>query len=234
MYLFLAICAIAVFLIAGAIGVGNTLNARVGPLYGADGVAAIDTRLDSHGADVVIQSGGKYKEATKRGNVYSAQTAATGVAPGTALGTTAAFCLHNPAGSNKRLIIQKLGMGVISGTLGAGTVHICSSSSGDAVPTGTAITPRPRDVGSSNASVAVPLTTATITTNAGKQIGILCSLTEQVVGTTAVNNEVVEKDIDGEIVIEPGFNITLHATAGGGSTPLVVFFASWEEESINA
>lgn len=213
---------------------GNALNSRVGPLYSADGVASVDVRQGSHSEQIVQQSGGKYKEATKRGNVYTAQTAATGVAPGTALGTTAAFCLHNPAGSNKRLIVQKLFMGLVSGTLGAGYVNICSSSSGDAVPTGTAITPRNRDAGSGNGSVATPFTTATITTNAGKQIGVLCSLSEQVIGTATGPTEVTEKDIDGEITIEPGFNITLQATAGAGTSPLVVFGATWEEEPIAA
>lgn len=211
----------------------TVVSGHVGPVYVGDGIESQGLRQDSFGSAVVQQSGGKYKEATKRGNVYNAQTAATGVAPGTALGTTAAFCLHNPAGSNKRLIVQKIGMGLISGTLGAGTVHICGSVSGDAVPTGTAITPRNRRVGASNSSIATALTTATITTNAAKQIGILCSLNEEVVATTANISEVVEKDIDGEIVIDPGYNITLHSTAAGGSSPLVVFNVTWEEESLS-
>ena len=213
---------------------GNTLNARVGPVYSADGPASVDARQDSHGAQVVLQSGGKYKEATKRGNVYSAETAVTGVAPGTVLGTTAAFCHFNPSTSGKNLIVQKLWMSLISGTLGAGKVNITSDSvaAGAAVPTGTAITPRNRSVASANSSVATPLTTATVTTTAAKNIGTLCNLTEQVIGTTAVNNEVIEQDIDGEIVIGPGGYICLHATAGAGSAPLVTFGASWEEEPI--
>lgn len=213
---------------------GNTLNARVGPVYSSDGLGTVDCRQGAHSEAIVQQSGGKYKEATKRGSVYSCTTAATGVAPGTALGTTAAFCLYNPVGTGKRLIVQKIGMGLISGTIGAGTVWITGSASADAVPTGTAITPRNRDIGSSNSSVATPLTTATITTNAAKQIDILCSLSEEVVATATGPTEVVDKDIDGEIVIEPGSYITCHATAAAGSTPLVVFKASWEEESIAA
>lgn len=215
---------------------GNTLNARVGPVYGADGVAAVDVRQGSHAEGIVQQAGGKYKEATKRGNVYSAMTAVSGVAPGTALGTTAAFCLYNPIGSGKNLIVQKLGMGLISGTLGAGIVNITSDTvpSPAAIPTGTAITPRNRNTGAPNASAASPLTTATVTTTAGKMIGILCSLNEVVVATTAVNDEIIEKDIDGEIVVAPGSYVCLHATAAAGSSPLVVFTATWEEEAIAA
>jgi hypothetical protein len=225
-----------VLAILGLAWAGNTLNSRVGPIYATDGPAQVDARQGSHAEGIVQQSGGKYKEATKRGNVYSAMTAVTGVAPGTALGTTAAFCLYNPSTSTKNLIVQKLGMGVISGTLGGGEVNITSDSiaAGAAIPTGTAITPRNRNTASANASVATPLTTATVTTTAAKMIGVLCSLTEQVVATTAVNNEIIEKDIDGEIVIPPGSYICLHATAAAGSTPLVVFTATWEEEAIAA
>lgn len=205
---------------------------RVGPVTGADGSGVSFDRCGQQAEKIVALAHGKYYEATSRGNVYNAQTAATGVAPGTALGTTAAFCLHNPTGSGKRFVIHKLGMGLISGTIGAGTVHICGSVAGDAVPTGTAITPRPKKVGAVNNSVATPFTTATITTNAAKMIGILCTLYQVVVATTATNNEIVEKDIDGSITIEPGFNITLHATAAAGSTPLVVFNAEWEEVTI--
>lgn len=210
---------------------GNTLNARTGPVYSADGPSSQDVRQDAHGALVNQPAGGKYKEAVKRANVYSACTAATGVAPDTALGTTAAFCLHNPTGSGKRLIIHRISMGLISGTMGAGTIWVCSSSAGDAVPTGTAITPRNRDVGSSNTSSATALTTATITTNAAKMIDVFCSITEEVVATATGPTEVVTKDYEGEIVIEPGYNITLHSTAAAGSSPLVVFAVSWEEES---
>jgi hypothetical protein len=196
----------------------------------SDGIETQSFRQESHGGLVVQQSGGKYKEAVKRGNVYSAQTAATGVAPGTALGTTAAFCLYNPAGSGKNLVVQKLGLGLISGTLGAGVVHITGFAAGDAVPTGTSITPRNRCIGASNSSIATALTTATVTTTAAKMIGILCSLSQLVIATTATNPFDVEKDIDGEIVILPGYGICLHATAAAGSTPLVVFSATWEEE----
>lgn len=223
--------------LAGTVGerlAGNNLNSHVGPVYTADGPASFDDRQGNHSEQIVQQCGGKYKEPTKRGNVYSAMTAVTGVAPGTALGTTAAFCLYNPVGTNKRLIVNKLGMGLISGTLGAGEVNITSSNTADAVPTGTAITPRNRDVGNANLSVATPFTTATVTTQAAKMIGVLCSLSEQVIATATGPTEVTEKDIDGEIVIEPGSYICLHATAAAGSSPLVVFFASWEEEGITS
>jgi len=213
---------------------GNTLNVRVGPIYSADGPAFADSRQGSHGETIFAEAGGKYEEATKRGEVFSAITAATGVAPGTALGTTAAFCLYNPAGSGKRLIVQKIGMGQISGTMGAGTTWITSSSPGDAVPTGTPITIRSRDVGAPANPVAQAFATATVTTTAAKMIDIFATLTEEVVGTTTGPTEMTEKDIDGEIVIEPSNFICIHSTAGAGSTPLVVYKVSWKEKGIAA
>lgn len=201
---------------------------RVGPTSVADGTnpALRSTQL---GALVTQSVSGKYAEAVARGNVYAGATAATGVAPGTALGTTAAFALYNPAGSGKRFVVQTLSMGQISGTLGAGVVWITSDNSATAVPTGTAITPRNRLIGSGNASVATCLTTATITTNAAKMIGILCSLNEAVIATTAVNNEVITRDMDGEVQLQEGCLMTIHATAAAGTSPLVVFCATWEE-----
>jgi hypothetical protein len=200
---------------------------KVGVQSGNDGTY-LYSRCDNTGAMVTADGHGRYFEPSRRGYVFSAHTAVTGVAPGTALGTTAAFCLHNPTGSGKWLVVQRLSMGYISGTLGAGTVSICSSTSGDAVPTGTAIVPRNLLVGSSNSPVALPFTTATITTNAAKMIGVLCANTA-LLASTAVAPWLLEKEVAGEIVIAPGFNITLHGTTAAGSTPLVVFAATWEE-----
>lgn len=212
----------------------TVVGGHVGPVYVADGTETQSFRQEAHGALVVQQGGGKYKEAVKRGNCYNAQTAATGVAPGTALGTTSAFTLYNPVGSGKNFILHKIAMGLISGTLGAGTVHICAHPTSDAVPTGTAITPKNRLIGSANASVATALTTATVTTTAAKQIDIFCSLNEGVIATTAINNEVIEKDMDGGLIIGPGTGISIHATAAAGTSPLVVYNVNWEEELIAA
>jgi hypothetical protein len=204
----------------------------VGPTIGADGTPGPSPgRFGKTGESVISQAHGKYYEATSRGNVYAAQTAATGVAPGTALGTTGAFTLSNPKGSGKRLKLMKLSMGYISGTLGAGVVQICVNNDPTAAaPTGTAITPVNMDVGSANNSVAKPLTTSTLPV-APTAVDILCSLGASL-ATTAVQPWLIEKDLDGDMVIEPGCSVTLEATAASGSSPLVVFNAIWEEVPI--
>lgn len=200
---------------------------RVGPVNQADGTTPT-ARGGKEGQMIVAQGHGKYYEATSRGKCFAAQTAATGVAPGTALGTTGAFTIHNPLGSGVRLAIQKLGMGYVSGTLGAGVVHIAVNKNPNAAaPTGTAITPTNLDVGSSATANGLAFTTSTLATTP-TAIGQLCSLGASLASTAAAPWD-VEKDIDGEIVLEPGCSLTLHATAAAGTAPLVVFRGSWQE-----
>src|SRR3972149_2419732 len=69
--------------------------------------------------DVALKHG-RYYDAAVDGRLFHASPAATGVAPGTAIGTTAAFSLHNPLGSAVDLAILIASMAYISGTLGAG------------------------------------------------------------------------------------------------------------------
>lgn len=165
---------------------------------------------------------------TADGIVYSAATAVTGVAPGTAYGTTAAFTLHNPTGSEVNLVILKGHMGYVSGTLGAGVVSwLVNATRTESVPSGTAITPVNRLLGGA-ASVARAFTTATITSPT--QVRPFCSLGASL-ASTAVGPWQVVDDVDGGIIVPPGCNVSLHATAAAGSSPLVVFAVTWAEVS---
>jgi hypothetical protein len=200
----------------------------------ADG-GIVDPRGGKTGEACVQQTHGKYYEAVSRGKCFAAQTAATGVAPGTAIGTTAPFTLANPAGNNKRLVVQKIGLGVISGTFASGTVHIVANSNpAAAAVTGTAITPVNLDIGNGAGATGKAYTTATLPANP-TAIGVLCTMSKFVVDTDKVGPffPPFEKDIDGEIVIEPGCSVSIESTAtGGGSSPLVVVSATWEEVDI--
>src|SRR3989442_14287711 len=97
----------------------------VGPQSKADG-SQIALRSSRTGAGIVADAHGRYQEATIRGNVYSVVLTATttGVAAGNIAGAAAAaatqFVLWNPSASQKALVLLKFGMGVISGTPGAG------------------------------------------------------------------------------------------------------------------
>jgi hypothetical protein len=175
----------------------------------------------------VTQRHGKLYQPARDGRIFHGATAATGVAPGTAIGTTAAFALHNPAGSGVTIAIQKASMGYISGTLGAGTVwHLVNTNVSEAIPTGTAIVERPALAGGASGK-GIALTTATLAA-APVIVRPFASL-QASLATTAVAPWQVSEDLDGDILLPPGGTYALHATAAAGSTPLVAFGVTWEE-----
>lgn len=187
--------------------------------------------LDKNGALLVSGLHARYYRMVKEGNVYLAQTAVTGVAPGTAVGTTAAFALYNPAASGKDLVVLKLGMGYVSGTLGAGEVSLCvSTNTVAAATTGTAIPARNAYVGAAANNVGSALTTATLPATP-TPVGVFCSLTA-LLASTAVQPYTVENYLDGLTIVQPGATISLQATAAAGSTPLVVYSVVWYETAI--
>lgn len=171
----------------------------------------------------------RYADACLRGQIFSGATAATGVAPGTALGTTAAFTLANPAGSNKNLIVIRASCGYISGTIGAGVVWFAGNSNpAAAAVTGTAITVvRSKLSASSPGNAGLAFTTATLPA-APTPLRPWFSTTA-LVASTAVGFHTVSEDLNGEFVISPGCSLTFHGTTAAGSSPLVVFGATWME-----
>jgi hypothetical protein len=205
---------------------------RVGAVTGADGTSQ-QSRAGKTGEQIVSQAHGKYYEGASRGNVYSACVpAATGVAPGTALGATAAFALQNPKGSGKRLAIKKVSAGYVSGTLGAGAVFHCANTNPAAaqVTGGTAVTPTNNDLGAANNSVAVCQFNTTLPATP-TALYPFCNLGAEV-AATAVQPQTVTEDVDGAIVVEPGCCWSLEAVAAAGSSPLMTFGVVWEEVPI--
>ena len=168
-----------------------------------------------------------YAAAALEGNVFSAMTAVTGVAPGTSVSTTSAFTLHNPAGSGVNLVILEGTMGYVSGTFGAGVVTWNANSDDDAAaPTGTAIAEVNMLIGGSANANGRALTTATVP--APTPIRPFASLGASL-ATTVLGPWVIKDRVDGAIVVKPGCSISLHATAAAGTSPLVVFGVTWQE-----
>lgn len=162
--------------------------------------------------------------------VFYAQTAMTGVAPGTAIGTTAAFALHNPVGSEVDLVVLELYLGYISGTLGAGVVSACVNVDDDAaIPTGTAVAEINAKLGNGTQAQGRALTTATLPATPSP-IRPLWNLGASL-ASTALAPSAAKERIDGAIVIPPGCTLSLQGTAAAGSTPLVVLGALWKEEN---
>jgi hypothetical protein len=206
----------------------DATNYQVGFSRASSGYAA--GRMDADRAIAVMSAHGSYQDAVLRGRVFCGGTAATGVAPGTAIGTTAAFSLYNPLGSGYYLVVLKVSLGYVSGTLGAGVVHyLANTSPAAAATTGTAITAVNCLFGGGS-SVARPFTTATIP--APTILRPFCSMGASL-ASTAIQPWQVYDDTAGEFIVSPGCTLSLHGTSAAGSTPLVVFGMTWEEVPIS-
>ena len=208
----------------------DPLTLRVGPQTNADGTTPVG-RSAKTGEQCVSQAHGKYYEAAHRGALFAACEQGSGVAPGTALGTTAALVLYNPPNSGKRLAIKKVRVGYISGTLGAGTLYHCvnNTTTQTAPSSGTLLTPVCSDVGNGASPVGVARVGAT--TVQPVAYAPFASL-NAMLATTATNPVQVEEDLDGEIVLEPGTTYQLQAVAAAGSSPKITAGITWEEVPI--
>ena len=185
-----------------------------------DGVVDVGVSHSLHGSAVL------------KGNVFSGATAASGVAPGTALGTTGAYTLVNPLGSDVYGVVLQGGMGYVSGTLGAGFVSWNATVNPQlALPTGTGITAVNMLIGGRrNGASLLPLTTSTIV--APVIIRPAWNLDASLATTAGVGAFAVTDHVNGSIVVAPGASVTLHGTSAAGATPLVVFGSIWEEVSV--
>jgi hypothetical protein len=177
---------------------------------------------------IVGMAHGKYYEPASRGFLWGACEQGTGVAPGTALGTTAMGVLYNPANSGFRLAIKKVNVGYISGTLGAGTLYHCVLNTlTQAAPSGgTVLTNLCADVGGGFTSVAVARAGATVVQPVAYRPFVTLNA---MLATTATNPVDLWEDLDGEIVLEPGTSYQLQAVAAAGTSPKLTFGFSWEE-----
>lgn len=192
---------------------------------GAQRPPALSKRL----AALATNISAKYYLDAKAGRIFHASTAVTGVAPGTAIGTTAAFSLYNPVGSGVDLVILEASMGYVSGTLGAGVIdYVANIDPSAAATTGTAITKVNAYLGGT-ASAARAFTTATIP--APTVVRPFASLTASLASTAVAPFQIIDI-VDGQIIVSPGCTISLHGTAAAGSTPLVVFGMTWCEEPV--
>jgi hypothetical protein len=78
------------------------------------------------------------------------------------------------------------------------------------------------------------LEAATIATGGWQELAQLVAADLQVAGTTVAAIRVVEIDVDGGPVVEPGGIYSIGSVLAGSSSPLVFYSYSWEEEPIAA
>jgi hypothetical protein len=202
------------------------IEGRVGVQALQDG-AQQPPRLGHAGEIVVDDAHGRFYEAVYRGNVYCAQVAVGGVAPGTSLATTAqCIVLYNPTGNTKNLVLLRAALGYVSGTLGAGSMVYGTSAQAAAI-TGTAITPKNCLLG----NAAAPTATATAAggcTTAPTIVRPAFTLGAFLASTAAINPPLID-EIAGEFVLTPGNVFVMSGVAAAGSSPLVLASLTWEE-----
>src|SRR4051812_19021956 len=189
--------------------------------------------MDHQGALVVQEANPVLTEAVYRGIVFAAVIPpGTGQAHGTAISTTAAFCLANPSSSGKNLVLQEINVGYISGTLGAGVLALLAHNTSPPITApsgGTVITPQNMLLGFGTASVANCRFNCTVPAT-GLMIRALFNMS-QIAATAGFATPSVHF-LHGGILVAPGTAISVQGIAAAGATPLIVVGATWLEQPI--
>lgn len=191
-------------------------------------------RLGDRLEQIIAQGRAVAAEQTVRGLSYAAFIPpGTGQAPGTSIGTTACFTLALAAGSSARLVIRKIMVGYISGTLGAGVLALLShfAAAGITAPSGgTAITPTNLASGSSATSIANCRFNNTVPAS-GLMIRAIASLQASLASTAVAPWQVIDP-VDGEVVVNAGQAVSIQGIAAAGTSPLITAGMIWTEEPI--
>ena len=207
----------------------------VGPQTASAASTSTGVRQDITGSLIVSQGRSFHAEQVSRGLVYAASIPpGTGQAPGTAIGTTACMTLANAAAATVRLVLLRISVGYVSGTLGAGVLallaHFSAGSSIVAPAGGTAIVPTNMLLGSQNVSVANCRFNNTVPA-AGLQIRSIASFGASLASTAVQPWQVIDY-VAGEVVVGPGQAVSAQGIAAAGSTPLITVTMAWAEELI--
>ena len=198
---------------------------RAGIQLIADGGASV-ARCNKESAQVVSLGDPAMTEAASRGQVFTASNAVAGVALGTAFSTTPPLFIWNPPNSGKALSIYRVNMGYVSGTLGAGCVAIGKTAQVTVPTTGAELVPVNNAIGAA-VGVGRAFTGSTITA-ASTIIRSLFNVGPMLATSVFAPNACEEK-LDGEIVVMPGFGVSISGIATAGTTDKVILSAVWKE-----
>lgn len=198
------------------------MYAKVGKISVALGTVN-PLRSDTTGA-LVTASTGKYKDATAAGRVFvAANQAGVAMSANFTLAYTG-LVLSNPVASGKNFTLLEAGFAY---TLAASAVTIIGIMTGiDAGDAAAAIVPRNRLKGGP-ASVAVVDNGCTL---------VGAPVLEQVfaqistVATTGANGITSRHDLEGSLILTPGYYAAFYSFAANTTGPICYFM--WEEEDI--
>lgn len=203
-------------------------HGQVGLIAKADGDVA-PARLDRSGSQVMVQGRGFLTEPASRGLLFNVSTAVAGVAPGTALTTSPPFTLWNPSTSGKNVSILKSFLGYVSGTLGGGSIVYASYNQGASAPTGgSELT---SGIKNGLLSGAAPSSRVFQGSVIGGTPTIIrpSFVLGAALATTPTFQAVATDNIDGSIVIPPGYAFCMAEVGAAGTSPLVMFGLLFEE-----
>lgn len=203
-------------------------EAKVGRRRAGQG-AQIEVSTDRTGA--LRMSDGLLEESLEGDEIFSAFVPVAGVDHAASLTTTEPYALVNPIGSGVDLVVVAVGIGYVSGTLGAGflaAAQYLQSTSANAVPTGTACAITSNRLGSGGASRAKPLYTVTLTAAPTLLFPVLDIAPK--LATTAINQDPGIAILPIKIVVPEGATLVLGGVCGAaGSSPKVTIGAFWRE-----
>lgn len=156
-------------------------------------------------------SSGRYYADVNLGNVFIGTTAVGGVVPPAYNATAHTFCVWNPLGSNKNVVLLQLLMGWVSTNGTPGNVVISYQSGvGSQVATGAPITaatlvaPLNAKIGAGNSSI-VKFAPATITFAAATSLLMTTGINGlTVTGTETAKPVQARHDFEGSVIVPPG------------------------------
>lgn len=196
-------------------------NQTAGTVYGS---------VSGNGALRVAQLDQAYAELTKAGRRFSiGYTAApTGIAPVTAIPTTAAQWAITNTSATKTLTFETLGVHLYSGTAAAGiVVFACFFTAPAQTGLATGLAAQSMNFGTSITSAASIKSAVTVTSPAAPAWFLVAnsgSANTAVGGVAAVNFE-----LKGSIMVPPGKSLGLATLSGAGTSPLFIPVATWTE-----
>lgn len=214
------------------------LEQIIGPTTRTDGYTDGPMRISRLNESVVMDGQGRYYEMVRVGCVFTLTLIATttGVAAGNIVGAAAAaatqFALLNPLSSGYNLVLLKLGIGIISGTPGAGPMfhgYLPNIASITAASAGGTI--RSNKLGATGNSIATPWSLAAGSALTGGQAPVthrMADFTSTATAQASVGELKAIEYIDGDLVIPPGFG-WLPLWGAAGSSLLNGYSITWAE-----
>lgn len=199
-------------------------------MYGKQGRQSLGSgvsgplRLDGAGALVTSGYFGKYAEATLQGKVFVAANQAKVAVTADFATTYTGLVVENPAGSGKNLIM--IGFSYAAEEAVATAVGLGLMTGADAGDAAAAIVPRNRLKGNGTVSVAIVDNGCTLVGTPVLEQLITTAWAEATTAGTLAQPNVI--DLDGSLIITPGYYVAVMATAAVAASMLFGFM--WIEE----